>query len=233
MSEIVSSKILVVDDENSIRRFLKNSMGGVYSIFEAETGMSALNTVAVVQPDLVLLDLGLPDINGYEVIVRLREWTMVPIIVLSVRDQEDDKVKALDLGADDYLTKPFSAVELMARIRSALRHYTGVEKGSVYRNEDLSVNLAERLVMLNDHPVTLTHTEYDILRCLVNHAGKVLTHNQLIREVWGGDITVDSHLLRVNVSNLRKKIERDPTRPHLIVTEPGVGYRLREAALTF
>ena len=232
MSETAFARILVVDDEAAIRRFLRSSLGGVYSILEADTGMDALKMAAVYRPDLVLLDLGLPDIDGYEVIERLREWTVLPIIVLSVRDQEEDKVKALDSGADDYLSKPFSVVELMARVRSTLRHCAKFENDFIYRNGDLTVNLAERLVTLEDRPVVLTHTEYDVLRSLVNQAGKVLTHKQLIRAVWGDELEVDSHLLRVNVSNLRKKIELDPSRPRYIVTEPGVGYRLREASVS-
>jgi two-component system KDP operon response regulator KdpE len=222
-------KILVVDDERPIRRFLNASLGNRYTILEAANGGDAIQTAALNHPDLIILDLGLPDMDGSDVTRRLREWTDVPVIVISVRNSEQDKVAALDAGADDYLTKPFGTSELLARIRVALRHSNKPENESViYRNDDLLVDFMKREVRVNDHPVTLTPTEYNILRTLVNHAGKVLTHQQLIREVWGGNYEADSHLLRVNVSNLRRKIEIDPLRPQRIITEPGVGYRLKE-----
>lgn len=221
-------RVLVVDDERPIRRFLRTAMGSQYTIFEAESGMDALQIMITSRPDIVLLDLGLPDIDGVEVTRRLREWTLVPVIIISVRDREEDKVAALDAGADDYLTKPFSVNELMARIRAALRHCVKPEIESVYQSGDLMINLARREVRQHDQLVLLTPTEYDILRALVTHAGKVLTHHQLIQAVWGGGNIADSHLLRVNVSNLRRKIEQDPLRPRHIITEPGVGYRLRD-----
>jgi two-component system KDP operon response regulator KdpE len=177
----------------------------------------------------VVLDLGLPDMDGIDVTRVLREWTDVPIIVISVRDSEQDKVAALDAGADDYLTKPFGTSELLARIRVALRRANkSNSKSAVYQNEDLLVDFIKREVKVNDHLVMLTPTEYNILRTLINHVGKVLTHQQLIKDVWGGNYEVNSHLLRVNMSNLRRKIENDPLRPRHIITEPGVGYRLRE-----
>ena len=222
-------KILVVDDERPIRRFLTASLGGRYTILEAENGVEALHAAALNRPDVIILDLGLPDIDGTDVTRRLREWTDVPIIVISVRDGEQDKVAALDAGADDYLTKPFGTSELLARIRVALRRSNKAEIESVvYQNDDLLVDFMKREVRVKDHPVTLTPTEYSILRTLVNHAGKVLTHQQLIKIVWGGNYEADAHLLRVNVSNLRRKIESDPLRPHHIITEPGIGYRLKE-----
>ena len=222
-------KILVVDDERPIRRFLTASLGGRYTILEAENGVEALHAAALNRPDVIILDLGLPDIDGTDVTRRLREWTDVPIIVISVRDGEQDKVAALDAGADDYLTKPFGTSELLARIRVALRRSNKTETESVvYQNDDLLVDFMKREVRVKDHPVTLTPTEYNILRTLVNHAGKVLTHQQLIKIVWGGNYEADAHLLRVNVSNLRRKIESDPLRPHHIITEPGIGYRLKE-----
>jgi two-component system, OmpR family, KDP operon response regulator KdpE len=222
-------KVLVVDDERPIRRFLNASLGNHYTILEAENGNDAIRSAAIDHPELIILDLGLPDMDGTDVTRRLREWTDVPIIVISVRDSEQDKVAALDAGADDYLTKPFGANELLARIRVALRHSRKLEEEALtFQNDDLLIDFVKREVWINDRLVTLTPTEYSILRTLVNHAGKVLTHQQLIREVWGGNYEVNSHLLRVNVSNLRRKIESDPLQPHHIITEPGVGYRLKE-----
>jgi len=222
-------RILVVDDERPIRRFLRTALGSQYTIFEAESGMDALQVMTTTRPDIVLLDMGLPDIDGLEVTRRLREWTLVPVIIISVNDHEEDKVAALDAGADDYLTKPFSVNELTARIRAALRHCAKPEIESVYQSDGLVINLTRREVRLHDGLIPLTPTEYDILRIMVTHAGKVLTHQQLIRAVWGESNEADAHLLRVNVSNLRRKIEQDPVRPRHIITEPGVGYRLREA----
>jgi two-component system KDP operon response regulator KdpE len=222
-------KILVVDDERPIRRFLSASLGSRYTILEAENGEEAIQSAAVNLPDVIILDLGLPDLDGTEVTRRLREWTDVPVIVISVRDGEQDKVAALDAGADDYLTKPFGASELLARIRVALRRSNKAETESViYQNNDLLVDFMKREVRVKDQPVTLTPTEYSILQTLVNHAGKVLTHQQLIKKVWGVNYEADAHLLRVNVSNLRRKIESDPLKPQHIITEPGVGYRLKE-----
>jgi two-component system, OmpR family, KDP operon response regulator KdpE len=225
----LSLKILVVDDERPIRRFLSASLGGRYTVLEAENGAEALHAAALNRPDVIILDLGLPDLDGTDVTRRLREWTDVPVIVISVRDGEQEKVAALDAGADDYLTKPFGTSELLARIRVALRRSNKPEtESAVYQNDDLLVDFVKREVRVNDLPVTLTPTEYNILRTLVSHAGKVLTHQQLIKEVWGGNYEVNSHVLRVNVSNLRRKIDSDPSRPRHIVTEPGVGYRLKE-----
>jgi two-component system KDP operon response regulator KdpE len=222
-------KILVVDDERPIRRFLSASLGGRYTVLEAENGEKAIQSAAVNLPDVIILDLGLPDMDGIDVTRRLREWTEVPVIVISVRDSEQDKVDALDAGADDYLTKPFGASELLARIRVALRRSKKAETESViFQNNDLLVDFMKREVRVKDQPVTLTPTEYSILQTLVNHAGKVLTHQQLIKKVWGMNYEADAHLLRVNVSNLRRKIESDPLKPQYIITEPGVGYRLKE-----
>jgi len=222
-------KILVVDDERPIRRFLSASLGSRYTILEAENGEDAIQAVAVNHPDVIILDLGLPDMDGIEVTRRLREWTEIPVIVISVRDGEKDKVAALDAGADDYLTKPFGTSELLARIRVALRRSNKPEtESAVYLNADLLVDFTKREVRVNDSSVALTPTEYNILRTLVSHAGKVLTHKQLIKEVWGGNYEVNSHLLHVNISNLRRKIESDPLRPKHIITEPGIGYRLKE-----
>jgi two-component system KDP operon response regulator KdpE len=222
-------KILIVDDERPIRRFLSASLGNRYSILEAENGMQALSVAANARPELIILDLGLPDMDGTDLTRRLREWMDVPIIVISVRDGEEDKVAALDAGADDYLTKPFGASELSARIRVALRRSNKPEGiPAVFQQDALAIDFSKREVKVNGNPVLLTPTEYNLLRILVMHAGKVLTHQQLITEVWGGNYQVNAHLLRVNISNLRRKVENDPIRPRHILTEPGIGYRFKE-----
>jgi two-component system, OmpR family, KDP operon response regulator KdpE len=224
-------RILIVDDERAIRRFLRAALTSHgYQIFEAENGQMALAAAAENRPDVVILDLGLPDMDGVEVTRQLREWYQAPIVILSVRDQENDKIAALDAGADDYLTKPFGVGELMARIRVILRRSTHPVDEPVYEIDDLKVDLPRRLVTLQGQEVELTPTEYDILRVLVQHAGRVLTHRQILRDVWGVPYETETHLLRVNMSNLRRKIEPDPNQPHYIVTEPGVGYRLRTGA---
>jgi two-component system, OmpR family, KDP operon response regulator KdpE len=221
-------RVLVVDDEPAIRRFLRASLSAHgYQIFEAACGEEALAGVVAHHPDLIVLDLGLPDLEGIEITRRLREWSRIPIIILSVRGQETDKIAALDAGADDYLTKPFGVGELLARMRVVLRRATQTTSQPVFTNGDLSVDLARRVVSLAGREVQLTPTEYDLLRVLVTYAGKVLTHHQLLREVWGQGYEQEMHMLRVNISNLRRKIEPDPTRPRYIVTEPGVGYRLQ------
>ena len=221
-------RVLVVDDEQAIRRFLKTSLAANGCVvFEAASGQDALAAVVNHRPDVVILDLGLPDMDGLEVTQRLREWTQIPIIILSVRGQETDKIAALDTGADDYLTKPFGVGELMARLRVVLRHMAHPANEPVFVSAGLMVDLARRLVTVNDQEVQLTPTEYDLLRVLVTHVGKVVTHTQLLRQVWGLGYETEAHLLRVNISNLRRKIEPDAARPRYLVTEPGVGYRLR------
>ena len=194
-------RVLVVDDERSIRRFLKASLGSQFVIFEATTGEEALTAAAANRPDVIILDLGLPDIDGVEVTRRLREWTQIPIIIVSVREQEQDKISALDAGADDYLTKPFSVGELMARLRSALRRSAQAESDPVFNTGNLVVDLNLREIMVNGQPISLTPTEYDLLRTFVKHAGKVLTHDQLLRAVWGTAYESETHLLQVNISN--------------------------------
>jgi len=227
MTEI-GVRVLVVDDERAIRRYLHAALNAQgYTVYEASQGQEALNAVVTDRPDLIILDLGLPDIDGVEVTRRLREWTHIPILILSVREQESDKIAALDAGADDYLTKPFSSGELMARMRVALRRSMQTSSEPVFETGDLKVDLAHREVLIRGQEILLTPTEYDLLRVLVQNAGKVLTHRQLLRQVWGSAYEAEAHLLRVNMSNLRRKIEPDPTRPHYILTEPGVGYRLR------
>ena len=220
-------RVLVVDDERSIRRFLKASLGSQFVVFEATNGEEALVAAASNRPDVIILDLGLPDMDGVEVTRRLREWTQIPIIIVSVREQEKDKIAALDAGADDYLTKPFGVGELMARLRSAVRRSAQAETDPVFTTGDLVVDLNQRIVTMNGQPVLLTPTEYDLLRTFVKHAGKVLTHDQLLRAVWGTAYESETHMLQVNISNLRRKIEPDPVRPGYLITEPGVGYRLR------
>lgn len=220
-------KVLVVDDEIAIQRFLRVALNGQgFIVSEANTGQSALQAITLNRPDLVILDLGLPDMDGIEVTRRTREWSKIPIIILSVREQEDDKIAALDAGADDYLTKPFGMGELLARIRTVLRRQNNVNSEPVFKKDGLVVDLANRLVTMNGTEVQLTPTEYDILRSLVINAGKVLTNRQLLKQVWGVGYD-DLHILRVNVSNLRHKLEPDPSRPTYIHTEPGVGYRLK------
>jgi two-component system KDP operon response regulator KdpE len=221
-------RVLVVDDEQAIRRFLRVALSSQgYIVFEASTGQDALSGAVTHKPDMVILDLGLPDIDGVEITRLLREWTQIPIIILSVRGSENDKIAALDAGADDYLTKPFSAGELLARLRAALRRAAQISGEPVFTSGNLKVDLVRRLVTLADREVQLTPNEYDLLRILVTHAGKVLTHRYLLREVWGAEYGDEIHMLHVNISNLRRKIEPDPARPQFIVTEPGVGYRLR------
>jgi two-component system KDP operon response regulator KdpE len=227
MSDI-GLRVLVVDDEPAIRRFLRASLGAQgYTVMEASCGEDALKTVAINHPEVVILDLGLPDIDGVEVTRRLREWTQIPIIILSVREQEGDKIAALDAGADDYLTKPFGMGELMARMRVALRRSAQTTEEPIYQIDELKVDLARRQVSVAGQDISLTPTEYDLLRVLAQHAGKVITHHQLLRMVWGDAYQTETHLLRVNMSNLRRKIEPDPARPRYILTEPGVGYRLK------
>lgn len=221
-------KVLVVDDEDAIRRFLRVTLTSQsYTVIEASSGQEALSSAIEHKPDIVILDLGLPDIDGVEVTRLLREWTQIPIIVLSVRSSEGDKIAALDVGADDYLTKPFGVGELMARLRAALRHIISIATEPVFTSGTLKVDLPQRLVSVAERDVQLTPNEYELLRILVTHAGKVLTHRFLLREVWGAEYGDELHMLHVNISNLRRKIEPEPARPQFIITEPGVGYRLR------
>jgi two-component system, OmpR family, KDP operon response regulator KdpE len=227
MNEI-GLRILVVDDERAIRRYLHAALNAQgYTVYEATCGKEALTMAVADRPDLIILDLGLPDLDGVEVTRQLREWSKIPIIILSVREQESDKINALDAGADDYLTKPFSSGELMARMRAALRHTTQTASDPVFKFDNLIVDLTRRLVKVNGAEISLTPTEYDLLRILVQNAGRVITHRHLLHQVWGSAYEAEAHLLRVNMSNLRRKIEPDPTRPRYIITEPGVGYRLR------
>jgi two-component system, OmpR family, KDP operon response regulator KdpE len=225
----LEASILVVDDEQSMRRFLRVSLENAgYRVFEAENGETGLSLAASKNPDLVLLDLGLPDQDGLTVTARLREWAKVPIIVISARGREEDKVTALDQGADDYLTKPFGVGELLARIRVALRRATTTEAGTPeFSLGELRVDLSRRQVFLKGEEVHLTPIEYKLLSLLIQNAGRVLTHRQLLREVWGPNSVEHTHYLRVYMGQLRHKLEENPSRPAYITTEPGVGYRLR------
>jgi two-component system KDP operon response regulator KdpE len=223
-----TQRILVVDDEAPIRRYLRAALSAQgFTVYEAANGQEALNAVISNRPDIIILDLGLPDIDGIEVTRRLREWSQTPIIILSVREAEQDKIAALDAGADDYLTKPFGTGELMARMRVVVRRQASKTDEPILQVDELQMDLSRRVVTVKGVEISLTPTEYDILRLLMLNAGKVMTHHQLLRQVWGTSYENEMHILRVNISNLRRKIEPDPTRPHYLLTEPGVGYRLR------
>jgi two-component system KDP operon response regulator KdpE len=221
--------VLIIEDEPQMRRFLRVSLtGNGYQLAEAETAQEGLAQAAARNPDLVLLDLGLPDQDGLTVTERLREWASMPIIVISARGREEDKIKALDAGADDYVTKPFGVGELLARIRVAFRHKNVSASGSsLFESGDLRVELARRQVFVGDKEVHLTPIEYKLLTTLIKHAGRVLTHRQLLREVWGPHSSEQTQYLRVYMGQLRHKLEQNPSRPVHLLTEPGVGYRLR------
>jgi len=228
--QIPGPSVVLIEDEPQIRRFLRAALTGHgYRLFEAGSGEDGLIEAATRQPDLVILDLGLPDLDGLGVLARLREWTSVPVIVLSARGQERDKIAALDGGADDYVSKPFSVGELLARMRAALRRRDQVGEGAqatTFIVGDLSVDLARRHVLVGDKEIHLTPIEYKLLTTLIRHAGKVLTHRQLLKEVWGPAHAEDSQNLRFYVAQLRRKLEAVPARPRYLLTEPGVGYRL-------
>jgi len=222
--------VVLIEDEPQIRRFLRATLTGQgYRLFEATTGADGIIEVGSRQPDVVIIDLGLPDMDGLEVIRRLREWTAVPIIVLSARGQERDKVTALDAGADDYVSKPFGAGEVLARIRVALRHTAGASHEAdeaAFKIGELHVDLLRRHVAVGAAEVRLTPIEYKLLTTLIRHAGKVVTHQQLLREVWGPTHTDQAHYVRIYMAHLRHKLEAEPARPRYLLTEPGVGYRL-------
>jgi two-component system KDP operon response regulator KdpE len=224
--------VVVIEDELPIRRFLRVHLEAQgYVLHEATTGADGIVEVASRQPDAVILDLGLPDMDGVEVIRRVREWSGVPIIVLSARGQENDKVTALDAGADDYVSKPFGPGELLARLRVALRRSaqaTGGEATGVFVVDRLVLDMVKRRVSVDGNEVHLTPTEYKMLCTLARHAGRVLTHRQLLREVWGPTHGEDVHYLRVFMTQLRRKLEAEPAHPRYLLTEPGVGYRLAE-----
>ncbi|MEW9699600.1 response regulator [Paenibacillus sp. SI8] len=221
------AKILLIDDEPQIRKLLRVTLQAHgFEVAEAATGQEGLLQATMVRPDLTVLDLGLPDMTGMEVLQQIREWSQVPIIILTAQDQEQDKITALDRGADDYVTKPFGMGEFMARMRVALRHIAKTQDEPVLKLGNLVIDLSQRSVELNHEKLKLTPTEYDLLKVLALNAGRVMTHRQLLKQVWGGQqYESDSQYLRVYVGHLRKKIEVDPTSPRYIQTEPGIGYR--------
>jgi two-component system, OmpR family, KDP operon response regulator KdpE len=222
--------LLVIDDEPQVRRFLRSSLASTdYKLIEAATGEAGLTEAASKRPDVILLDLGLPDLDGIDVTRRLREWTQTPIIILSARGQDQDKIAALDAGADDYLTKPFSLPELQARIRVAERHaeQLGDERGAIFSLGDLRIDRASRIVTVSGAEVHLTPIEYKLLTTLARKAGRVLTYQQLLKDVWGPRYATQKQYLHVYMGHLRNKLEQDPARPRFLVTEPGVGYRLK------
>lgn len=225
-----SATIIAIEDEAQIRRFLRTTLASEgYQVIEAETGKQGLTEAATRKPDLIILDLGLPDMDGIEVIKELRAWSSVPIVILSARSQESDKISALDAGADDYLVKPFGAGELLARIRVALRHVSAAANGAeegVFSVDELTVDMIHRKVTVSGVEVHLTQTEYRLLTVLINHSGKVLTHHFLLKEVWGPNYVERAHYLRIYMGNLRHKLEKEPARPRFLLTEVGVGYRL-------
>jgi two-component system, OmpR family, KDP operon response regulator KdpE len=224
-----SPTILIIEDELQMQRFLRASLGGNgYRVFEAQTGQDGLVQTAARNPDLVLLDLGLPDLDGLEVTQQLRTWARMPIIVISARGKEEDKIKALDAGADDYLTKPFGVGELLARIRVALRRSTQTDAGaSEFVMGDVKVDLVKRRVTKSEVEVHLTPIEFKLLTTLVRYEGRVITHRQLLSEVWGRGSAEQTQYLRVYMGQLRHKLEDNPSRPRFLTTEPGIGYRLR------
>ncbi len=220
-------RILLIDDEQAVRNIVRVSLeGSGFKIGEAIDGKSGIAKVSEFHPHLVLLDLGLPDINGLEVLKTLRKWTRVPIIILTVTDEEHVKVQLLDAGADDYLTKPFGAKELLARVRVALRNIGLIEATPIFVSDDLKVDLSQKKVIVSDKEVKLTATEYEVLSRLVRDHGKVISQSQLLKQIWGSLAEDQSHYLRIYVNQLRKKIEKNPSEPKHLLTEPGVGYRL-------
>ena len=222
------SRVLVIDDERQIRRLLRVSLEAQgFEVHEAGTAEDGLRSIQGVKPDVVLLDLGLPDMDGSELLARLRTWSTVPVLILSVRNSEEDVVRLLNAGADDYIIKPFNTGELVARLRVAVRHHAPEEAQGLFSSGRLSVDLLNREVRVGGEPLKLTPTEYALLRLFIRHAGRIMTHGQILREIWGPNAEAETNYLRVYITALRKKIEAQPQVPELIVTEPGVGYRLK------
>jgi len=231
MSSITSPVIVVIEDDPAIRLFLRTGLGAHgFKVFEADRGRQGIIEAGVRKPDLIILDLGLPDMDGVAVIKTIREWSSMPIIILSARSTEQHKIEALDAGADDYLTKPFGLGELLARIRVALRHSASSpeqDQNGVFSTGALKVDLLKRQVAVGDRDVHLTPIQYRLLSLLIKNAGKVLTHQYILKEVWGPSYRDNSHYLRIYMSQLRQKLETDPTQPQYLLTESGVGYRLK------
>lgn len=224
----IKFKILIIDDEPQIRRLLKMALeSNDFKVFEAENAKEGLLQITMTRPEIILLDLGLPDNGGLSVLSQLREWSTIPVIVLTVQDDEQTKITALDGGADDYITKPFNTGELLARIRVALRRSLKTDESPLFCSGKLVVDQNVRVVKNNNEEVKLTATEYSILALMIRHAGRVLTHNFIMKEIWGIHYADNFQTLRVHVAQLRKKIEENPSNPQLIITEPGVGYRLK------
>ncbi|MCX6175086.1 MAG: response regulator [Ignavibacteriales bacterium] len=220
--------ILIIDDESQIRKILHITLESAeYKVIEAENGKDGIIQAATAHPNLIILDLGLPDQDGYSVLKEIRTWSLLPVMILSVRNSEEDIVKALDLGADDYLTKPFYSAELLARIRASLRRASQVQESNIFTNGSVKIDLVLRTVTKGDEEIKLTATEYSLLILLAKNLGKVLTHQFILKEVWGQSYVEQSQSLRVFVGQLRKKIEEDPARPSMIITEPGIGYRMK------
>jgi two-component system KDP operon response regulator KdpE len=220
-------KVLVIDDEASIRRFLRISLEtDHYDVVDAASGKEGLSMAATHVPQVIILDLSLPDIDGAEVLSQLRQWCNVPVIILTVRDSEKEKVKLLDAGADDYLTKPFSVPELLARVRVAMRHQQTEDNAPLFRNGFLTIDYVDRAVSCDGRPIKLTVTEFNLLALLARHVGRLVTQRQLLKDIWGPGAVEHSHYLRVYVGQLRKKLEPDASRPILLLTEPGIGYRM-------
>jgi two-component system KDP operon response regulator KdpE len=225
--ESIGHRILIIEDETQIRRFLRVTLTSHgYNVKDVGTGKEGLEAIAMFGPSLVILDLGLPDIDGLEVVRQIREWSKVPVIILSVKEQETDKITALDSGADDYVTKPFAMGELLARIRAAMRHIVVDGELPLLQFEELAIDLAHRRITIDDKELKLTQTEYEIVRNLAINTGKVMTHRSLLCAVWGPAYEMNVQYLRVYIGQIRRKLERDPSRPRHIITEPGVGYRL-------
>ncbi len=223
----VKPVILIIDDESQIRKILRITLeSDDYKVIEAENGKDGIIQAATAHPNLIILDLGLPDQDGFSVLHEIRTWSSLPVMILSVRNSEEDIVKALDLGADDYLTKPFYTAELLARIRASLRRASQVQESSIFMNGSLKIDLVSRTVTKKDEEIKLTATEYSLLILLVKNLGKVLTHQLILKEVWGQSYVEQSQSLRVFVGQLRKKIEDDPAHPKMIITESGIGYRM-------
>ena len=221
-------KVLIIDDEPQIRRLLILTLeSNGYKAFEASNGKEGMMSVPMNHPDVVLLDLGLPDMDGLQVLKQLREWSKVPVIILSVRDAEETMIQALDIGADDYITKPFNTGELLARVRVALRHSLKLDESPVFISGPLNVDLVSRIVKVDGNEIKLTVTEYSLLALFIRFSGRVLTHTLISKEVWANPYADNSQILRVHIAQLRKKIERNPSIPEILITEPGVGYRLK------